>query len=84
LLGVPSRLDICQYARDNPDMETVSKRLKSAIENSGKSRRQISLDTGIDEASLCRFASGKRGLSMEAIDQLALYFGLALVKKGRQ
>ena len=67
----------------------LSKQVRQAIENCGKTRYQISQDTGIDQATLCRFMGGKGGLSIPVLDTLGEYLGLRLVadkpraKKGR-
>ena len=65
-------------------MATISEEIKKAILTAGVTRYRIAQDTGIDEATLCRFVSGERGLSMLAIDRLAEYFGYKIVKaKGK-
>lgn len=64
-----------------------SVKLREAIEQSGKTRYQICKDTGLSQAALCRFFSGKKGLGMGSIDVLMEYLGLDVVKvtqnKGR-
>ena len=65
-------------------MATVSEQIKRAILDADVTRYRIAHDTGVDEATLSRFMSGERGLSMIAIDRLAEYFGYKLVKpKGK-
>ena len=77
-------LDRSQAARDNDRMATVSDEIKKAILAASVTRYRIAQDTGVDEATLSRFVSGERGLSMIAIDLLAEYFGYKLVKsKGK-
>jgi plasmid maintenance system antidote protein VapI len=62
----------------------VSEQIRRAIVEAEVTRYRIAQDTGLDEATLCRFISGERGLSMMAIDRLAEYFGYKLVKsKGK-
>lgn len=56
----------------------LSDRLREAVRGGGKSRYQISKETGIDEATLSRFVHGKGGLSMEGIDAVAECLGLEL------
>lgn len=58
----------------------ISEVLRSALKESGTSQRDIETATGIPQASLSRFLTGKRGLLMQDIDKLAAYFGLELVK----
>ena len=67
----------------------LSEQVRRAIETCGKTRYQISQDTGIDQATLCRFMGGKGGLSIPVLDTLGEYLGLRIVvdkpqaKKGR-
>lgn len=56
----------------------LSDQLRAAIEAAGKSRYRLSKETGIDEATLSRFAHGKGGLSMEGIDLLGEALGLSI------
>ena len=69
--------------------EKLTEQVRQAIENCGKSRYQISHDTGIDQATLCRFMGGKGGLSNPILDTLGEYLGLRIAtgkpraKKGR-
>jgi DNA-directed RNA polymerase specialized sigma54-like protein len=60
-------------------VETIRKHIKAC----GKTRYQISQDTGVDEATLCRIAAGK-ACSTETGDILLKYFGLTLAKKGKK
>jgi len=57
-------------------VETIRKHIKAC----GKSRYQISQDTGVDEATLCRIVAGK-ACSTETADILLKYFGLRISKK---
>ena len=54
--------------------------IAKAIKDSGKSRYQISKDTGIDNAVLCRIAtgSGTGSCSTKTADILCKYLGLEL------
>lgn len=47
------------------------------IEKSGLSRYRISMDTGVDQATLCRLMQGKT-ITIETADILCKYFGLKL------
>ena len=60
-------------------LESIAK----AIEKSGKSRYQISKETGIDQAVLCRITtgSGTGSCSTKTADILCKYLGLELVFK---
>lgn len=55
--------------------------LKAAIEESGLTRYKIAQDTGIEQASLCRFVQGETSLRLDKADALAEYLGLELVKR---
>jgi len=62
-------------------IETIAK----AIEKSGISRYQISKDTGIDQAVLCRLMQHSKGcISIETADKLFCYLGLELKPKARK
>ena len=54
--------------------------LAQAIEESGKTRYQISKDTRIDQAVLYRIMSGG-SCGTKTIDKLCVYLGLELVEK---
>ncbi len=56
----------------------LSEQVRQAIETCGKTRYQISQDTGIDQATLCRFVGGKGGLSIPVLDTLGEYLGLRI------
>ena len=61
----------------------LTEQLRQAMETCGETRYAIAKATGIDQSVLSRFASGERGLSMEALDTLGRYLGLELVAKRR-
>ena len=63
-------------------MENMAK----AIKKSGKSRYQIGKDTGIDNAVLCRIAtgSGTGSCSTKTADILCEYLGLELKPKKKR
>ena len=61
----------------------ILENIAKAIEKSGKSRYQISKDTGIDNAVLCRIVSGG-SCSTKTIDVLCEYLGLELVAKKKK
>ena len=60
----------------------LSEQVRQAIDTCGKSRYQISQDTGIDQATLSRFMNGKRGLSIPILDCLGEYLGLEITVRG--
>lgn len=57
-------------------MEDFSEKLRRAIIDSGRSRYEISQQTGIAESVLSRFVRGERGLSLQSVDVLVRFLGL--------
>ena len=64
----------------------ILENIAKAIKKSGKSRYQIAKDTGIDQAVLCRIAtgSGTGSCSTKTADILCRYLGLELVAKKKR
>ena len=60
-----------------------SDQLRAAIDGGPKTRYQIFKETGIDEATLCRFMKGKGGLSIDGIDRVTDCLGLNLTTETR-
>jgi hypothetical protein len=61
----------------------LSDQVRQAIEECGETRYAICKATGLDNATLCRFISGERGLSMNALDTVAEYLELDIVRRRR-
>lgn len=61
--------------------KTFTEQLRRLIETSGQSCYRISLETGIDKATLSRFMNQKGGLSMPNLDLLAEYLGWTVVRE---
>jgi transcriptional regulator with XRE-family HTH domain len=57
-----------------PKKQTVSERIRRAVETADVTRYRIAQETGLEESALSRFVSRERGLSMEALDALAEFF----------
>ncbi len=57
--------------------------IRKHIEACGKSRNQISIDTGIEPAVLCRIMQGG-SCKVETADKLLKYFGIELVAKKKK
>ena len=53
--------------------------IRKAIEASGKTRYRIAQESGVAESVLSRLMSGERGLSINALEQLADYLDLEIV-----
>lgn len=60
----------------------LTDQVRQAVKKCGQTRYQIAKETGISEATLCRFASGERFLSPDALDVLAAHLGLRIVTDG--
>lgn len=63
--------------------ETMTEVLRRAIRESGLPMLRIAEDTGIQRASLIRFARGDQSLRLDVADKLAAYFGLRLTPTKR-
>jgi hypothetical protein len=61
----------------------IIENIAKAIKKTGKSRYQIAKDTGIDQAVLCRIAtgSGTGSCTTKTADILCKYLGLELMPK---
>lgn len=55
-----------------------SEQLRQAIRDSGQSQLGISRAAGVQQAVLSKFLSGRRGLSLAAIERLVDHLGLEL------
>ena len=62
--------------------EKLSDQIRQAIETCGKTRYQISKETGVDAATLCRFVKGRHGLLLDSIDRIAECIGMRVVLEG--
>lgn len=58
--------------------------IRQALEDCGETRYAICKATGLDNATLCRFVSGERGLSMEALDTLAEHLELDIISRRKR
>ena len=75
MFDVPSNIDTIE--------DMILENIAKAIEKSGKSRYQISKDTGIDNAVLCRIVSGG-SCCIKTADVLCKYLGLELIPKKKK
>jgi transcriptional regulator with XRE-family HTH domain len=57
---------------------TISNQLRKAIEKSGKTRYRLSVESGIDQATLSRFIKHGTGLSLANVDKLCECIGAEL------
>ncbi len=65
-------------------MKTISDQLKKAIQDSGKSRYQISKESGVSQPQLSRFMSSERDLRLQSVDEICKALNLELKQKGRK
>jgi len=65
-------------------MANILDQIRQAIEESDKTRYRIAKDTGISESRLSLLMSGKRGLSIEALEALADYLGLEVALRRKR
>ncbi|MHC4639401.1 MAG: helix-turn-helix domain-containing protein [Planctomycetota bacterium] len=63
----------------------IEAQLREAIMQSGMSRNQLSIKSGVDPAQLCYFVQGKRSLTLKSAEKIANVLGLELkpIKKAR-
>ena len=59
-------------------VSNICDRLKSAIDNSGKSRYKISIEVGIDQADIARWYHGQRTPSLISLVKLTPALGCSL------
>lgn len=62
----------------------MTERLRRAIAESDLPMLTIATETGVQRASLIRFARGDQSLMLDAADKLAAYFGLELQPTDRK
>ena len=83
----PVRCNTTDMAKRRP--KKLSEQIRKLLDECGQTRYRIAQATGIDEGSLAKFYNGHRGLSMDALDRLAVYLGLRVTleppkgKKGK-
>ena len=60
------------------NQRTIAETLRTAINASELSFLALERETGVIRQSLMPFARGEAGISLDAADKLAIYFGLEL------
>ena len=58
--------------------QPITEVLRKAVVDSGMTFLALERETGVIRQSLMPFARGETGISLEAADKLAVYFGLEL------
>jgi transcriptional regulator with XRE-family HTH domain len=58
--------------------------IRDAVEASGLSRYRIAKELGIAESTMSRFMTGKGGLRLKTLDQLAVLLGLIVITKPKR
>ena len=71
-----------KLAKSQEQLKPVSQQVRECLENCGQTRYAVSQATGIDQAVLSRFATGKTGLSGKALDVLGAYLRLEVKMHG--
>ena len=66
----------------NDGMAPLSEQLRFAILSSSKSLRSLAKESQASRNSLSRFANGRGGLSLRAIDALGIALGIRLAPTG--
>jgi len=61
--------------------DTLTDQIREAVRQSGLTHYRICQETGIDKASMSKFVSGERGLSLAHLDKLAALLGLRITWK---
>jgi transcriptional regulator with XRE-family HTH domain len=64
--------------------ETFMEQLRRLIRDCGETRYSLSQKTGIDQSALSRFATGTRGLSMDALNRLFEVLDLEIKPRKRK
>jgi predicted transcriptional regulator len=59
---------------------TVSDTLREAVNTSGQTLYRVAKDSGVPYATLYRFITHGRAVSMENLDRLCAYLGLKLTR----
>ena len=62
---------------------SFSDQLRQAVRASELTRYSISVRTGIDQGTLCRFIRGEWGMSLDSVDRLMECLGLE-IRPGRR
>jgi hypothetical protein len=64
--------------------KSFSDQLRQAVRESELTRYTISVRTGIDQGTLCRFIRGERGMSLDSADRLMECLGLEIRPRRRK
>jgi plasmid maintenance system antidote protein VapI len=64
--------------------KSFSEQLRQAVRDSELTRYAISVQTGIDQGTLCRFIKGERGISLDSVDRLMECLGLEIQPRRRK
>jgi plasmid maintenance system antidote protein VapI len=68
-------LIIISMPRRNKSKATMTELLRKAL-SEAESLRAVAIATGVQDASLVRFVSGRQSLRLDKADKLAAYFGI--------
>ena len=59
----------------------IVEQIREALQNSGRSLRELARTLDVNHSQLSRFARGERGLALETLDKLADVLGIEITKK---
>jgi len=62
----------------------LTKQLREAIQNSGKSLNQLARECGVGPDRLSRFLRGERDLTVDAADRICRALRLRLISEGQR
>ena len=65
-------------------MSDILDTLRKALAKSGKSRYQIAKETGLEQATLCRFVKGQTAMNVANAQLLAGAMGLEIVIRPKE
>ena len=61
-------------------MGELSELIRKTMDHDGRTRYELAKRSGLSQSALSRFASGERGLSLDAVEKLMSVLGLVVVK----
>ena len=62
----------------------LERQIRTAIKESGLTIYRLAKDSGVSQPVLCRFANGKRGITLATASKLTETLGLELVSKKKK
>ena len=75
---------LLQYLAEKQKAERITEQIREAIGSSELSRYEIAKQSGVDQATLSRFVSGERSITLETAEKLCPVLGLELLVRRRK